>query len=310
MNQKKIAFVALVASLIASLFGCNLAPVLIESEHETIRDLKFIERHWDPDLFEQAAALNTIQLEGTLEVHPDYENLLRSTMMAYVGYAVYWLDDKIKDMEEAGNFDEAEKLADRKGLLLDRATMHMFHMMRLRDEGFDEALASGVDGFKDWVEEHFFSEKDAEVILDAGTAWFANMSASADGLAAAIDRPYAEILLLHSVSIDPELEHARGLAVLGTVECSVPQAAGGTPQKGIEYLERALKITKRRTHTVQLALAEKCAVEIQDRKMFLKYLNEIIEGGDDNDNRFFNKIARHKAERLLRQIDDLIYEDL
>jgi hypothetical protein len=296
MNQKKIAFVALFASLIA-LFGCNLAPVLIETEHETIRDLKFIERHWDPDLFEQMVPINMIQMEGQLEVDPEYENLMRSLMIQYVGYAVYWLDDKIKEMEEAGNFDKAERLADRKGLLLDRATVLMFRMMRLRDEGFDEALASGTEGFKDWVEEHFFTEKDAEVILDAGTAWFANMEASADGLAAAVDRPYAEILMLHSVSINPELENARGLSVLGTVECSVPQAAGGTPQKGIDYLERALKITKRRTHTIQLALAEKCAVEIQDRKMFLKYLNEIIEGGD-------------KAERLLRQIDDLIYEDL
>jgi len=309
MSQKIIVFFALLIAVF-TLFGCNLAPIMIESEHETVRDLEFIERHWDPDLFEQAVALNTIQLEGTLEVDPDYENLLRSLMMAYVGYAVYWLDDKIKEAEDANDFEKAEKLSDRKGLLLDRATVHMFHMMRLRDEGFDKALASGVDGFRDWVEEQFFTEKDAEVILDAGTVWFANMQASADGLATAIDRPYAEVLLLHSVSIDPELEHARGLAVLGTVECSIPQAIGGTPERGIKYLERALKITERRTHGIQLALAEKCAVEIQDRKMFLKYLNEILEAGDDEDNRFFNKIARHKAERLLRDIDDLIYEDM
>lgn len=309
MNQKRIAFVALIAALLAT-FGCNLAPVLIESEHETTRKLKFVDRHWDPDLFDNILTVNLIQMEGKLEVDPDYENLLRSLMFQYAAYATYWMDDKIKDMEDAGNFEKAERLADRKALLLDRATVHMFHMMRLRDEGFDEALASGVNGFRDWVEESFFTEKDAEVILDAGTAWFANMSASADGLAAAVDRPYAEILMLHSVSINPELEHARGLAILGTVECSVPQAAGGTPQKGIKYLERALEITQRKTHTVQLALAEKCAVEIQDRKMFLRYLNEIIEAGDDNDNRFVNKLARHRAERLLRNIDDLIYEDL
>lgn len=290
--------------------ACDLAPVMIESTIDTTRELKLIERHWDPDLFAEAAAINTIQMEGQLEVDPDYEPLLRSTIMAYVGYAVYWLDDKIKAMEDAGKFDEAEKLDERKGLLLDRATMHMFHMMRLRDEGFDKALTSGSEGFRDWVEEHFFTEKDAEVILDAGTAWFANMTASAEGLAAAVDRPFAEILLRHSVSINPELEHARGLAVLGTVECSVPQAAGGTPQKGVEYLERALRITQRKTLTVQLALAEKCAVELQDREMFVKYLTEILEAGDDNDNRFFNKIARHRAERLLRQIDDIIYEDL
>lgn len=291
-------------------FSCNLAPVLIESQVDTQRDLKFIERYWDPVLFEKIVAISTIQNEGILEVHPDYEPLLRSTIMAYVGYAVFWLDDKIKELEDQGEFDKAEKLDDRKGLLLDRAVFHMFHMMRLRDEGFDAALAKGMDGFRDWVEEHFWTQEDAEVILDAGTAWVANMSGSADGLATAVDRPFAEILIKHSVSIDPTIEHARGLSVLGNVECSIPRAIGGNPQKGIEYLKRALKITKRKVYSIQLTMAEKCAVELQDRNMYLKYLTEIIEGGDVEDSRLFNKVARHKAERLLRVIDDMIYEDL
>jgi hypothetical protein len=54
--------------------------------------------------------------------------------------------------------------------------------------------------------------------------------------------------------------------------------------------------------------AERCATALQDRKLFHDLLTEVIEAGDVPKYRLPNKLARHDAERLLKQIDDLFYD--
>jgi hypothetical protein len=187
--------------------------------------------------------------------------------------------------------------------------MHAKHMLRLRDEGFDEALAGGVDAFKLWVRETFFRKEDAEVCLWAGTAWLSTMQSSADGLAAAVDRPFAEALLKRSAELDRELEGGQALMALGTVECVVPEMLGGDPKKGMAMLEEAAEISERKSHGVLVTMAEQCAVAFQDRKLFHKLLMEVIESGDVPDHRMANHFARRKAERLLTQVDELIFDE-
>jgi hypothetical protein len=277
---------------------------------DTTNELHFIEEYWDTETLESAALMSIIQNEGQLELVPDYEPLLMSTITMYVGYGAMWLGEKSEAAELAGDFDKAEHLDRRAGLMFDRALMYAKHMLRLRDDGFDEALGSGVDGFRGWVDESFFREEDAEVLLTAGTAWLATMQASDDGLAAAVDRPFAEALIKKSIELDEDLEGARGLMLLGTVECTVPELVGGDPKKGMKYLERALELTDRQSHGTQVAIAERCAVALQDRKMFKRLLMEVIESGDVAKYRMTNKFARRRAVRLLGQIDDLFYEDM
>jgi hypothetical protein len=42
--------------------------------------------------------------------------------------------------------------------------------------------------------------------------------------------------------------------------------------------------------------------------MFQDLLTEVIEAGDVPKYRLSNKLARHQAERLLKQINDLFYD--
>jgi len=194
-------------------------------------------------------------------------------------------------------------------LMFDRSVMHLKHLLRLRDEGFDKALSGGLQTFTFWVEENFFEKDDAELLLITGTGWITTMIASEAGLAAAVDRPFAEALIKRSVELDPELKGGNGLGLLGMVECAMPVAYGGRPNKGMQILERAAKVSNRQAHLVLINIAEYCAVALQDRKLFRKVLMEIIESGDVEKYRLENKLARRKAERLLSQIDDLFFED-
>jgi hypothetical protein len=192
--------------------------------------------------------------------------------------------------------------------MYDRALMYARRMLRLRDKGFDEALAAGAETFKRWIDYHFYEpERDAEPLLQAGLAMLATMSASQDGLAAAVDLPLARQMVERSVELDPELNGSRGLWLMGTIECTIPEMVGGRPREGMRLLERAAKLTDRGSHNLLVTMAEKCAVALQDRGLFHRLLMEVIESGDVAEYRLANKISRRRAERLLANIDEFFF---
>jgi hypothetical protein len=134
------------------------------------------------------------------------------------------------------------------------------------------------------------------------------MVESEEGLAAAVDVPYARYMVERSVELDPAAQGGQGLSILGMYECTIPAMLGGNPKLGLALMNRAAAMTHRRNHGVLVQVADRCAVALQDRKLFHDVLMEIIEAPDVPEYRVSNKIARHQAERLLKQMDDLFYD--
>ena len=181
-------------------------------------------------------------------------------------------------------------------------------MLRLRDDGFDAAMAGGMDQFKRWVDENFYEKEDAEVLLTAGMAYAVSMIESEEGLAAAVDLPYARYMIERSVELDREFNGGQAMGIIGVMECTMPEMLGGRPKLGLKLLQEAAAIKERHNHGLLVQMAERCAVALQDRKMFTDLLMEVIEAGDVEEYRLPNKLARHQAERLLKQIGELFYD--
>jgi hypothetical protein len=290
--------------------ACNLAAITIKATVDGTREFTEAKggEFADPEIVGPVLAAGLITAEGTLYYVPEYEPLLQGTIFNNVAYGVGWLQAAALDAEINGKFDEAEHLNDRAGILFARALVLTKRMLRLRDDGFDKAMASGVEKFKVWVDTNFYEKEDAEVLLISGLAMLVAMLESPDGLAAAVDRPYAQYLVERSVDLDPELSGGQGLSVLGTIWCTVPAMVGGNPKFGVELMKRSMALTNRGNHGVLVSTAERCAVALQDRKMYYDLLMEVIQAGDVPKYRLSNKLARHKAERLLKQIDELFYD--
>jgi hypothetical protein len=134
------------------------------------------------------------------------------------------------------------------------------------------------------------------------------MLESEEGLAASVDLPYARYMVERSVQLDPLVQGAQGLGILGAYWCTVPQMVGGNPKLGYELLMKGAALTNRGSHGLLVTAAERCAPALQDRKLYHDLLTEVIEAGDVPKYRLPNKIARRKAERFLRQIDELFYD--
>lgn len=301
--------VLLACSLLAA--GCNLTAILIKGQTDGAR--KFSDEKGkeftDPELVGGVLADGIVVSTGQLWYVEDYEPLLLSAIYSRIAYGVGWLGLQAQELEvEQGKFDEAERLNKRAGLLYASALRLAKRTLRLRDEGFDAAVAGGMSSFKPWVDEHFYREEDAEVLVTTGLAYFVQMIESEEGLAAAVDLPYGRYLLERSIELDPEAEGAQALATIGVVECTIPELLGGRPRLGLKLLQRAARLTDRESHGILVSMAERCAPPLRDRALFRKLLTEVIESGDVPEYRLPNKIARRRAELLLKQTDELFYE--
>jgi hypothetical protein len=119
-----------------------------------------------------------------------------------------------------------------------------------------------------------------------------------------VDFNAIKALAAHVVFLDEGYENAGALAMLGGYESSYPEQLGGNWQKGKELFERAIKLSKRRNHLHMVNYARTYALNAQDKALFLALLNEVISAPDLGDDvRLSNKVARRRAQRYLKNID-------
>jgi hypothetical protein len=292
------------------LAGCNLPGLLIRGTVDSTREFAD-ERgsHFaDPETVGPVVATSTVTNEGLMYFVPDYEPLLMSAVFANVAYGVGWLQAESAQAELDGDFDKAEKINQRSGIMFARALFYAKRLLRLRDDDFDAAIGGGLERYKVWVDEEFYQKEDAEPLVTAALAFLVSMINSEEGLAAAVDLPYARYMMERSIELDPEFNGGQAMMLIGVIECTMPQAVGGRPKLGMKLMEKSLALDKRGNHSILVSMAERCAVALQDRELFVKLLMEVIESGDVEEYRLPNKLARKNAERLLKQVDELFYD--
>ena len=303
-------FSALALLLGCLLSGCNLQALLIRGTVDATAE--FTEERGtafaDPEIIGPILATATATNEGLIYFVPDYEPLLMGAIFSNVAYGVGWLQAEARQAELDGNYDAVEHLNKRSGILFARAMFYAKRLLRLRDEDFDAAMSQGVDVFSQWVDENFYEKEDAEPLMTASLAYLVAMIESEEGLAAAVDLPYARVMIERSIELDQELSGGQGMMMIGVIECTMPAAVGGRPKVGLRLMEKAAKVDDRGNHGILIAMAERCAVALQDRALFTRLLMEVIEAGDVEKYRLPNKLARHEAERLLKQADEFFYD--
>ncbi len=309
MRSSEIKILGLVISL-ACISGCNLREILVSATADATREATtdFGPKQWDLELVERTVSGGLLPTEGSAIYAPEHEPLLMSVVEGYYSYAQGFLKEQAHAAELAGDFDKAERLQRRAGLMFDHALLYSKRIMRLRDDGFDAAVGAGLDAYTLWLKENFYvAEDDAEVLLVVGTSWFLTLTGSEDGLAATVDLPFAQATVQRSIDLDPTLSGHRGQMILGIVKCAIPEMMGGKPAEGMAELEHVAELTKRQNHGILVAQAELCATALQDRQKFHATLMEVIQAGDVEEYRIFNKIARARAGRLLSQINELFF---
>jgi len=296
--------------LSTSAVGCDLNAMLIKSTLDSTDEFSSGPGRSlsDPEAVGQVLAGSAVTNEGNLYYVPEYEPLLQSAAFTNIAYGSAWLGTLASEAEERGDEAAAKQAKQRAAQMFKRAKEISIRMLRLRDDGYDAATRGDLSKFKAWTDEQFEEKDDAPVILTAGIALLLSIVSSDEGLTAAVDTPYAKYLIERSVELDPEAKGALGLQALGTYWCTVPGMAGGNPKYGYLLMQKAMKLTKRQSLGAMIPAAERCAVALQDRKLFTDLLTEVVNAPDYPDYRLTNVMAKKDAQRLLKHEEELFYD--
>jgi tetratricopeptide (TPR) repeat protein len=84
---------------------------------------------------------------------------------------------------------------------------------------------------------------------------------------------------------------------------------GGNIQEAKDYFEKALKLSNRKFFLTQFYYAKFYAVRVQDKKLFLKLIQEIIDGDprELKDVCLINEVMQHEAVELRETTEDLFF---
>lgn len=287
-----------------SVFGsaCDTAKFAAESTSGLFeRAAPAIEQYWDYETAGAAFPANIIQLEGIMRIVPDNEVVVMSAIGAYIGYGNGWIEDRIEVADFDDRWEEAEELRARALIMYERAWDLSKHLLRLRDEGFDEALALGPEGLERWLEAVLTRPEDAALAFWAGASLGARINMGMEDMDTVADLPLAKVLLARSVELDPDWLFMTPLMTLGVL------AASEFPpnmERAKTIFDEVLAGTDRRNLMVQLNMARYYAVNKGDSKLFTELLTEVLEAGDVlPEARLTNVIARRRAERYLGRIE-------
>jgi hypothetical protein len=290
------------------LAGCDTEKLAADSTAELFgRAAPGVEQHWDYELVGKSFPASIIQLEGLLRVVPDNETIGMSLVAAYIGYGTGWIEDRVEIADLEDDWKEADALRRRALVMYTRAWELSKHFLRNRDEGFDAALAGGIDTLDGWLHEVFVEKEDAAILLWSGASLGARINMGMEDIDTVADLPLAKVILSHSVELDPDFMFMIGQMTMATL------AASEFPpdmDRAKVLFDEVLDKTERRNLMVQLSMARYYAVNVGDHALFTTLLEEVLAAGDVlPEARLSNTLARRKAQRYLDNIE-LYFSDL
>jgi len=285
--------------------GCDLTKFTLNSTMADAlqRASPAVEAHWDYDLVGEALPAQIVQIEGFLRIAPENPTFLQQGTRAYTSYAYGWVEDRSEAAAIAGDYELSQYELRRAKLLYARARDLGKFWISLEHEGMDEAMTGGLETFEAWLEREFDDPDEANQLLWTGYAWGSYINAAKDDMDAVADLPFVQAMVERSVALDPNYYHGAGVTFLAVLHTS---GLGANLDEAQQFWERALRISERHSLLVLVNMAKTYAVKRQDRALYISLLREVLEAGDLlPEARLGNRIAKRRAARYLRQVDDL-----
>jgi len=248
-----------------------------------------VNKHTDVDLVKDAMPAALIQLDGMIEASPDNTKLLVRTAEGYNGYSFVFVEGH--DNERA------------KRLYL-RSFAYSLRALKQKKK-FADAFDGPIDEFKASLD--VFDKEDVPALFWASSAWLSWAGLNVDEPEIFLALPKIKAMLKRCLELDETYTHGIAHAVLGILYASRPAAFGGKPELAKAELDRALELSNRKMLVFLFMYAKYYTYQIQDRELFAKTLNEIIDAPDDllPEMGFINTAAKIKAKKLLNDIDNI-----
>ena len=275
--------------------GCSVQRLAARASAGLVADsFAAVNAERDLELAEGGAAAGLPLLEGVLRGDPDAVEVRLLAAEAYSGYALAFVEQ-----------DDPERAA----RLYRRARDHALHAWAVaaRRGGIaqpEEGLWFDLDAL-----DRYLAGLDPRLVpavywtVQGWGGMVKNRPHDPDLLA---DVPVLQALARFVLRHDPGFGYAGAHVLLGALAGSLPAMLGGAPEAR-DHFESALRLTGRRFLMTHVLYAATYAVQVQDRALFERLLDE-VRGADLDllpERRLANAVAQQRAARLARSVDEL-----
>ncbi len=301
------SLVAVVGAL--ALDGCNLRRLTADSTADLLHagspQFNTLE---DLDFAEASAPASLITIESVWRVAQDNEDLLIELVQGYASYGYAFLEDHMERARAEDDEAREEYWCLRARAAYRRGKMFGFVFLDVRahvDGGPEAVTRRGLPAWQAYLQ-RFRSREDVPALYWTANAWASLISVSVDDSEALLDLPFAVALAERARQLDPHYALGAVDALFAVYHASTPTSLGGQPDVARAEFEAALAVSHRQMLTYQVLYARTYAVMVQDRALYTRLLQEVIDAGDVlPSERLGNIVAKRRALRYLGQIDTL-----
>ncbi len=277
----------MVVLLALFLTGCSLKVLTVRSMDPIMDDMRTaVNRNTDVDLLRDALPASIVQLDGFIVAAPDDKLILRAAE-AYFGYANAFVEDTDKK---------------RAGLLYLKARDYGLRVLKGYSQ-FSKTLDGPEPAFKEML--HGLSAGDVPALFWTANSWLAWIGLNPDDPQAMMDLPKVIDMQERVVEIDETFYYGSAHAALGAYYASLPRILGDNTLKAKQHFDKAFEISGGKMLLMYYLYAKFYAYQVQDRDLFVKTLEKIIQTPSDKypDMAFANELAKRKAKILLDNVD-------
>lgn len=262
----------------------------------------------DPALAEATLPYSITQMEGLLLVVPGRTDLRVNLMRALGSFGFGFMEERMEVAERADDEERIEYYRNRASIAYVRAKEIGFETLTLEEDGDGGArgaIRRGIDGWKSYLQ-RFDDREQVGMVFWLGYAWARHINLNKNDPEVLADLPFAIALFERALELDPTYMNYAPCAAMAAYYARAAPSLGGEPERSREFFERAINGTQRHFLTYLVLEARAYAVMIQDRALYRRLLEEVINAGDVMpEQRLANQIAKGRARRYLEQIDDL-----
>lgn len=298
----------LVAAIAVSQVGCLERLAANSTVRIMGRAAPAVNRFSDPNLAESAIPYSIAQGEGLMLVIPNNIDLRVNVMRTYGSYGFAFLEDRMEEAEVADDEARVEHYRSRAIMAFARAKQIGYETMTLEEDadgGAEGAMRRGIDAWKSYLQ-RFDDDEQAPLVFWTGYAMARYINLTKDNPDSLSDLPFAIACFERAMQLDHTFNLYAPHVAMGGYYARASASLGGQPDDARREFETAINATQRRFLTYLVMEARFYAVMVQDRALFRRLLEEVINAGDVfPDQRLANQIAKRRARRYLAQIDDL-----
>lgn len=300
LNAKAIVLRVLTAVLFATLSGCSVKQLAINSVADAIAGggATYASDN-DLELIGAATPFGLKTMESLLEETPEHRGLLLAAVKGFTQYAYAFVEVPAERLEEYDVAGAYTAKARARRLYL-RARNYGFRALELDHPGLQGRLRSG-----DQADLSDLTSEEVALLYWTGVAWAAAISLSKDDPGLLADIPAMSALMERALELDHSFDHGVLHVFFIVFEMSRPTAGDDRFERARQHFRQALELSNHRQAAPYVALAESVAVAEQNRTEFEMLLKEalLIDPGTVPEWTLVNTLMQRRARWLLAHTD-------